>query len=113
MEPLLKKKREEEEEKGIVDDDDDNYEPNFAMGPENEDMEESWPIEVDMDENEDVANAEIEMMEADDELDASDNEMYGHEADFASPHADIDDFASTSFDSEAEIDDDIDVSDFS
>lgn len=112
-EPIEAPIEDDDEMVAVVDDNDDNNEPNFAMGTGNEDMEESWPIEVDMDENEDVANAEIEMMEADVEMDASDDEMYGHEADFASPHADIDDFASTSFDSEAEIDDDIDVSDFS
>ena len=70
-------------------------------------------VDVDTDEIDNMDFDENEMMETEDEMDMSDELLDNQEEDNVSENADIDDFASTSLDPEIEIENDMDMSDFS
>lgn len=103
----------DDEAEVLVDDVDENEEIELAVETDDEILEDPLPIDVDTEEEDEVAFDENEMLQTEDEMDMSDDLLDNQEEECATENADIDDFASTSLDPEIEIENDMDMSDFS
>lgn len=103
----------DDEAEVLVDDVDENEEIELAVETDDEILEDPLPIDVDTEEEDEVAFDENEMLQTEDEMDMSDDLLNNQEEECATENADIDDFASTSLDPEIEIENDMDMSDFS
>lgn len=85
----------------LVDDVDESDDIELAVETEDEFFEDPLPID------------ENEVMETDDEMDMSDDLLDNQDENYVTENADIDDSATTSLDPEINIDNDMDMSDFS
>ncbi len=97
----------------LVDEVDESDDIELEVETDDELFEDPSLFDADTDEIEEVAFDENEMMETDEEMDLSDDLLDSQEEDYVTENADIDDFASTSLDPEIDIDNDMDMSDFS
>lgn len=103
----------DDEAEVLVDDVDENEEIELAVETDDEILEDPLPIDVDTEEEDEVTFDENEMLQTEDEMDMSDDLLDNQEEECTTENADIDDFASTSLDPEIEIENDMDMSDFS